>query len=74
MKVGVAYGPGVNCVEVVVETVGGCDDAMDELGGTELVRLEAIETAGGVLLKMLALLAASVASDGVLALLELRVA
>lgn len=74
MNVGVAYGPGVNCVEVVVETVLGCEDAMRELDRTELEREETGETAGGVLLGMLELLAAAVATEGMLALLELRMA
>lgn len=74
VNVGVAYGPGVNCVEVVVETVLGCEDAMEEPGRTVLERVEADEATGGVLLGMLALLSASVASEGMLALLELRIA
>lgn len=74
VNVGVAYGPGVNCVEVVVETVFGCEDAMEELDRIELELAEAGETTGGVLLDVVALLAASVATEGMLVLLELRIA
>lgn len=74
MNVGVAYGPGVNCEDVVVKTVFGCEDAMEEPWGAGLERVEASETAGGVLLGMLALPVASVASEGMLALLELPIA
>lgn len=74
-KVGITDGPGVNCVDVVVEAVLGREDMIiEELGRTELERVEAIETSGGALLGMIALLAASVASEGKLVLLELRIA
>lgn len=71
LNVGVAYGPGVNCVEMVVEIVFGCEDAMEEVDRTWLERLESGETAGGVRLGVVALLSAPVATKGVLVLLEL---
>lgn len=61
-------------MEVVVETAFGCEDAMAELGRLELERIDADETAGAVLSDMVGLLAASVVNEGMLALLELRMA